>query len=400
MKMVNFLLGKIKIKADYDNITEILNICMCSKLQYSEFRVESDGVSMCFTFKDFKTMQKLALERNIHYEICESKGIPSIFSRYRYRFGIILGIVLATVVIIASQMFVWSIDVSGNTGLTSAQIIYLLKSEGFGVGSYIPAANTDRIENKMMINTDLISWMSINIVGTHADVQIREYEKAKSDTGGSVVAANIVASKSGLIEDVRVYKGNVIVSAGTYVEKGDLLVSGLYDSDRVGFRYTRASGDVMARTTSEILIEIPYEYVGYEYTGEQYYDKYLNFFDFSINILKNSGNVGVFYDKIDIVEDYRLVGIIETPVSLHTVRYLEVVERTMYRTPAEAEELAYFELSRKLSEMADDSIILRKTIIPSVNDNSFSIFCTVVAIENIAETSEFEVDLNMLDQVE
>ena len=106
----------------------------------------------------------------------------------------------------------------------------------------------------------------------------------------------------------------------------------------------------------------------------------------------------MFYDKIDIVEDCRLFGIIETPFSLHTVRYLAVAERTMYRTPAEAEELAYFELSRKLSEIADDSIILRKTIIPSINDDSFSIFCTVIAIENIAETLEFEVDLNMLDQ--
>ena len=99
--------------------------------------------------------------------------------------------------------------------------------------------------------------MSINIIGTHAEVQIREYEESKKEQETGVLGANIVAGKSGLVEDVRVYQGNVVVSSGMYVEKGDLLVSGLYDSERVGFRYTRASGEVMARTTSEILIEIP-----------------------------------------------------------------------------------------------------------------------------------------------
>ena len=68
----------------------------------------------------------------------------------------------------------------------------------------------------------------------------------------------------------------------------------------------------------------------------------------------------------------------------------------MRRSASEAEELAYFELTRKLAEMADDSIILRKTIIPRVRENSFSIFCTVVAIENIAEVSEFEVSIDMI----
>ena len=397
MNTVNFFLGKVKIKADFENTTSLLNLCMYYKIPYSDFKASSDGVSMCFTAPDYKKFEKESLAREIKFSVVERKGIPFIFERYKYRHGIVLGVILAIALVIVSQRFVWSIDVTGNESLTSAEIISLLKDEGFGIGSYIPTANTDRIENKMLIDTALISWMSINIIGTHAEVQVREYEQPKNNSDQSVTAANIVASKSGVVEDVRVYQGNVVVAAGAYVEKGDLLVSGLYDSERVGFRYTRASGEVMARTTSEFVIEIPYEYVTYEYTGEQYYDKYLNFFDYLINISKNSGKEGAFYDKIDMVEKCCLFGRIDTPFSWHTVKYSEYVEKTAYRTESEAEELAYFELSKKLSEMADDSIILRKTIIPRVDEDSFSIFCTVVAIENIAETSEFEVDINVID---
>ena len=156
MRAVNFLLGKIKIRADFGVITELLNICMCHKIPYSEFKVEGDGASLCFTSRSFKILRKKAWSRNLNFEICESSGIPSIFERYKYRCGIILGVVFATVIIAASQMFVWSIDVTGNTSLTSAEVVSMLKHEGFGVGSYIPRTNTDRIENKIMIKQELI----------------------------------------------------------------------------------------------------------------------------------------------------------------------------------------------------------------------------------------------------
>ena len=37
------------------------------------------------------------------------------------------------------------------------------------------------------------------------------------------------------------------LKAGQVVDKGDLLISGIYDSKTVGVRYTRAAGEIMAR---------------------------------------------------------------------------------------------------------------------------------------------------------
>ena len=394
MNISYFFLGKVSVSADYKNATGILNICMFYKIPYTNFCTNEHGISLCFKAADYKKFKKRANEYGIKLTIESKRGVPFVFDRYKYRYGILAGIVLSFALVLLSQKFVWSVNVTGNEILTSSEIINTLDKYGFRIGSYIPKVNTDRIENKLLIESDVISWISINISGTHAEVEVREYEKGESNieyTG----AANLVAKKSGVIQDVKIYKGNVVVSSGQYVEKGDLLVSGLYDSNILGFRYTRAQGEVAARTTNEFYIDIPYEYTTYEYTGEEYYDKYLNFFDYSINISKNSGNVGAFYDKIDMVENYCLFGYVSTPFSYRTVKYAEYVEKTAYRTETEAEELAYFELSKRLSEMSEDSIILRKTIIPRVDEDSFSIFCTVVAIEDIAEVSEFEVDLGI-----
>ena len=63
------------------------------------------------------------------------------------------------------------------------------------------------------------------------------------------------------------------------------------------------------------------------------------------------------------------------------------------RTPEEAEELAYYELSAKLCELAEDSIVTRKTVTPILKQDSFMLVCRLEMIENIAKTQEINVEL-------
>ena len=388
-----FFLGYVKIKCDYDNITPLLNICMYCRIPYSNFFAEKDGVSLVFRLSEFKKLQKEAASRGVNYKVESRGGLPVILSRYKYRFGIFAGVLVSIALIIEANSFVWDIEVTGNESITTREIKEMLEAEGFSVGTYIPRANTDRIENKVLMNTDRISWMSINIIGTVAEVQIRELDSPKEEQT-SQSPANLVAKTSGIVEEVRVFKGNVVVSSGQYVKEGELLVSGLYDSMIEGIRYTRADGKVYARTYREIFVEIPFEYDEKCYTGVEYYDKFLNFFDYSINISKNSRKEDSLYDKINIVEDYCLPGGKETPFGVTTVKYLEYKWTKSRRTDAEAEELAYFELSKVLSDAAEDSILLKKTVTPIVTENSFGLLCSVVMIEDIAAVSEFEVELS------
>lgn len=390
MNPTYFFLGCVTVKADYDNITALLNLCMYYCIPYTDFTPEADGVRLTFRLSAVRKLQKEADARGVKYDIVEKYGLPIFLGRYKYRFGIFLGVILAAALVFMSEQFVWDIDVVGNESITTGEIRALLEAEGFSVGTYIPDANTDKIENRILMNTNKISWMSINIIGTVAQVQIRELEAPGSEVS-EIKYANLVAKKSGLVEEVRILRGNVVVSAGKYVEKGDLLVSGLYDSLQEGIRFTDASGEVYARTTTEFYIEIPYDYEEKVYNGVEYYDKYLNFFDYSINISKNSRKEEALYDKITIVENFCFPDGKETPFGLFTVKYMEYETVTKRRTAQEAENLAYFELSARLAEAAVESTMLKKTVIPVVREDCFVLMCSVVMIEDIAAVSEFEV---------
>ena len=391
MEILLFLLGGVTLRADFCCGTAILNVCMYYGIQYVKLKTLENGIEIKMRLSEFKRLKKLCEERDIGYEVVKEQGIPVILSRYRKRYGIALGVLLAIAGIIAAHQFVWSIEVEGNSSLTSAEVKALMAEHGFSAGSLISSANTDRIENAIMIDSSRISWMSINIIGTVAHVQIRENQAAPpKDT--STKPANLVAKKAGMVEEMRLFRGNAVVSAGRYVEKGQLLVSGLFDSQQLGFRYTRAAGMVMARTEEQFVIEIPYEYEQKVYTGQEYCEKYLNFFDFSINILKKGNKKGQFYDKIDIVEDCDLFGIIRTPFSKATVKYMEYETAMATRSEDEALTLAYRRLDELLGDVAEQRVVVKKTVSTVIGKDSVMLICTVVSIENIAEVAEFEVD--------
>ncbi len=392
MNLSYFLLGAVRVSVDHDNITRLLNLCMYYGIPYSKLTVRNEKVTLCFRLTAYRTMRREAEKRGIIFCVEKRYGIPIFFEGYKYRFGLFLGMISAFVLILFSHRFVWNIKVTGNQSLTSSEVKEVLAEHGFNVGSYIPSINTDRIENKILIDSDRISWISINMMGTVAEVQIRERETPKTDNAVTK-PANLVAKKSGVIEEVRLFRGKAVVSTGKYVNEGELLVSGLFDSVQVGFRYTRASGEVYARTVEDFYIEIPLEYEGKSYTGKEYSNKYLNFFDYSMNISKKSGNEEPFYDKIDMVEECSLFGIVRTPFSLRTERYLEYETVLMTRTPQEAEELAYFTLEQRLSELSENTVIIKKTVIPYERENRFLLHCVIVLIEDIACVSEFDVEL-------
>lgn len=273
MRLIYLLLGSVTVSVSLESATDVLNLCMQYLIPYTDFRVEGDCVCLTFRLRGYGKLKREAEARGIVFSVVRHHGLPHLLSRYRYRFGIVVGGILALALIFLAHNVVWDVRVTGNERVTSSAVIETLKEYGFGVGSYIPSVNTDKLENRILIDSGEISWISVNIIGTVAEVQIREVEGDKKEKD-EIRPANLVAQKAGVIEEVRIFRGKVMVGAGQYVEKGDLLVSGLYDSKQQGFRYTRAAGQVLARTTSEFFIEIPYEYNAICYLEEEYYDKY------------------------------------------------------------------------------------------------------------------------------
>lgn len=395
MSLVFFLRGNCRISIPSSDRTAAMNLCMQMGLQYADFCWCEDG-SIRFSCAAASARRFLAVcqERNINAEPVAERGLPCLLKQMTKRAGLIVGAVLALALIVLSGLFVWDVQVSGTETLTEETVIEELRKCGFGVGSYLPNLHIREIENRVLMASERIGWLSINIDGTVARVQIIEHIEGQNE-GENVSLnkrpANLVATKDGQIEYLELYRGNAVVKSGQTVRAGELLVSGLYDSLTGNVRYTRAAGRVMARTERTIRVEVPLSYEQKVYGEPVLQEVEIHFFDFSKKIFKNSGNLDILCDIIKYNTHLGQLGANRLPMSWSRIETHPYVLETRERTQEEALELCYEKLAGELAAFSGDVQLLQKEIITEVGEESVVLVCTVVCIENIAAVQEFEI---------
>jgi similar to stage IV sporulation protein len=395
MSLALFLRGSCTVSVPALFRTEAMDLCMRQGVQYTNFVwCEDGGVCFCCTVPAARRFVAACRAQGIDAEILAYRGLPRLFGRITKRAGFVVGAVLSVALIVLSCLFVWDVQVSGNVTLSEGEVIEELQKCGFGVGSYLPNLQVREIETRVLMASEGIGWISINMVGTVARVQVIEHiegENEGDNTPTGKQAANLVATCDGQIEHLELYRGNAVVKVGQAVKAGELLVSGLYDTPTGGFRFTRAAGRVMARTERTVEVEIPLLYKEKVYEASFLQEIEVCFFNFSQKIFKNSRNSNVLCDIIKYNTHLGRLGNNRLPVSLSRteVRPYHWEERT--RTPEEALVLCYEELSGELSALSGEVQLLQKEIVTEIREDCVVLTCTVTCIENIARVQEFEI---------
>jgi similar to stage IV sporulation protein len=156
-------------------------------------------------------------------------------------------------------MVLWDIRIIGNVEVDAEKIKEDVRSCGLREGDLLLSVNTPELENLVLIESDHVAWISINIVGNVAEVEIRE--ETEEPLEENIDYADLVADRDGVVELFEETRGNALVNIGDSVRKGDVLISGYYPADEtVGERYTVAKGKVLARTEREFSVSVPLEY--------------------------------------------------------------------------------------------------------------------------------------------
>lgn len=392
MRAVLFLSGYRRVSTDAEHAAALLNLCFTEAILYDGFVNEVDGgISFCVSLTAAKRLFSLCTRREIAVTVSHGEGLPCLLWRYRRRVGLMLGALIALVLLVLSQRFVWDVRVKGNETMSEAEILEELRACGFGVGSYIPDFDAPTLENRVLIASDRISWISIHMEGTVAVVQVIEHKPpipAETDTKRP---ANLIAACDGQIEYLQLYRGAPVVVIGQAVKKGELLVSGIYDSALDGYRYTRAAGMVMARTKHTVTVEIPLSYEEKVTLSPKTDEMWLYFFDFSLKFYKSTGNEGGACDIIKEDKELHFLGLHDLPISFRVVRRVPYEMRASVRTHEEALELAYAALDAELTQLCEDAELLEKRVTTTLTDGAVVLECTVSCLENIALQQDFEM---------
>lgn len=389
-----FVFGTARLSVAEDDLINLLNVLLEMGESYRNIRSDGERASVDISYTAARLAQKLCARRGVEAELTLLYGLPYIISKILKRPGLIAGIIAALLIVSLGNRVLWDVRVEGNESLSDAEVKATLADHGIFPGARIEGLDIGLIQTDIERESEEIAWVSVNVIGTVAYVEVIEAktppEKAESAGDG----INLVASHDGVIVGFEVIAGEPTAEIGQTVRAGELLVSGLLDSERFGWRAIESKGRVFARSEYDFEVEIPYEYTARYAEKSEICEISMIFFSFRQKIFKNYGFSGSEYDKIySDIYIYSSNGA-TVPIGISLVKAPVFTETVLTRTPPEAVDLAYFELSRMILSALPDAEILSKSFSGEENEEgtAYRLVCRVACIEDIAEEKEFYIN--------
>lgn len=170
--------------------------------------------------------------------------------RVRARARLAVFAAVCALLLAISSLFIWNIEVEGNERLSKGEILRALSDCGVSEGCFWPAADAERVRGEMLLRCGDLAWMTLNVHGSRATVLVLEREE-KPEIYDEKAAADLVASRDGVVRGLNVKNGRALVGRGELVRAGQTLVSGEMDSPTGQSRLVRAEGGVTAETWPE-----------------------------------------------------------------------------------------------------------------------------------------------------
>lgn len=266
--VVAFFRGTVELEARGTQIEKFLNLLYRAGISPCSLRRTEEG-TLLFSLlcKEFKRIRSAAFKTGTRVRILQKRGFFRVIRPFRRRWGLVVGFGLFLGLLLYTSGFIWQIEVIGCEQSSSTRILNDLRGLGFGLGTR-RTIDVDAIENRYLMGNDRLSWMSINIRGTTAYIEVRE-KGASPEVLDPTVPTHIVAARDGVILSIRDYGGDRQVEVGEPVSAGDLLVSG-DRTDQYGVRHlTHSIATVTAETRRETTVEVPLREEIREKTGRK-----------------------------------------------------------------------------------------------------------------------------------
>lgn len=323
-------------------------------------------------------------------------GIVDYISKRVKRPGLVAGVFICLAASYISTMFVWDVTIIGNERLSVTQVTAMLRSEGFKTGCFMPSVDIRRLNNILVMkNSADLAWISINMHGTVANVEIRE-RQPPIEIFDDDQPTNIIASKGGHIIYSEVYQGQPLVKTGDTVMPGQLLVSSLIDSNTVGLRVRHASARIEAITHRQIIINVPWKNTKKVYTGKEDLRFSVKILENLINFNYNSSISVAKYDKIVESEMIVLFGGIRLPIYLIKDKYREYFLDEYTLSPEQARSQARSQLNNILSTELGRIQIASREVYYTTDETGLTLTCYLECIEDIAQEQAIVNDSKFL----
>lgn len=362
----------------------ILNALAGAGIRFADPVREEGRLTIRVAARRVRLIRGLCLREGYEMQVLGRGAVTAAARRLRRRLILLVGVLPLLAALWLSSLFIWQIDVEGNSTVSDGEILRRLEELGVGIGCCRLFIDQYHVSNEMLLQISELSWLSCNTFGSRLVVSVREEVPAPPVTE-TELATDVTAAKSGIINSMTVLSGAPIVARGDMVEQGQLLVASATPDLSGELRSEHAMAVVEAWTYYELSACTPLEALSKEYSGTVNTRRALFLFAKRINLYILSGNQPAFCDRITVYESLMLPGGTVLPFGLMRQSFCPYEP-----VPAPLDEqAARMWLEGRLRERLEgmiDGRIMSETYLASSEDGVLTVTLRAVCLENIAVT--------------
>ncbi len=388
LSLVRFFRGWVEIRAEGKFPERLLNMTARYGLNLWNPYPKKGEITASMLLCDYKKIRPIARKARVRTRVTKRHGFPFFANKYKPRIGLVVGEALGIIIMIVLSNFVWSVNIVGTSTISSTRLEEVVAANGAGIGSYLAGIDVDSVERETIRDIEEIGWLSINLTGCIANIEVKEKIK-KPEINMPTNPSNVKAKCDGFITDINAQKGTTVVQPLSAVTKGDLLVSGAVETELNTTQYLHARADVFADVISnkELKIQKQFDYysLSENKTNRSRLQLFSAEFPFTISFSQYQSSANSLSSQNLCINDVVL------PVGVLTETTNEMFVQSLDITQPQAEsafknQLLLYEVFEK-----PDSRVVSRNINITQSSNDYICSVNYVFNENIAENIDFSV---------
>ena len=252
------------------------NIC------FRKIKSSKDYIIIEVLEEDYEKLKKINTTYEI--EILKRKGLIYFTHFIKIRKLFIVSILLGFIFLTFLTNIIFDVKVVLDDEELREIILTDLKE--FGISKYkfkVSYKEKEKIESKILDKEkELLEWLEIEEKGVNYEVNV--IKRVKNKEVKETEPRNIVASKNGMITRIVAETGEVVTKKNNYVNKGDILISGLIKNNDNIVSKVSAKGKVYAEVWYKVSLNLPLTYNEEKRTGNNKNVLEINFLNNDIEL--------------------------------------------------------------------------------------------------------------------
>lgn len=375
--------SKIKIVVECRHPKDYLKEILKKRVNIYDLKIDNKHLELIILKEELKKIDKINYIHKI--KIVNYYGPEKIKNTLKKYKMLIISIMTGILLNIFLSRIIFEVEVdTPNKKLENIIINDLKKNDISKYRFKLSYKDIQKVKEQILKKEhNILEWIEIEEHGTKYIIKLEEKKLKSKEKECS--PRNIIAKKNAIITRINSSSGEIIKKKNDYVEKGEVIISGLIHKDDEVVSKKCSIGKVYGEVWYKVYLEIPNKMKKKEITNKKSYG-------FSLTTFKKNYDFNHKY-KTYHKKKYNIVGSKISPFNLSLAKYTELKIKKVKYNLNNIDKYALKVAVKKIRKEKNAQIILNKKVLKKGIKNSKIIVEVVLSVEeNITSYKDIELD--------